>query len=74
MKSKLLNLIIFILSMISLIISIKLFWNIGIYVDEYNTNPNIITSGDFWTYMAWLQLGFNSLICILSGITLFKDE
>ncbi|MEN2590302.1 hypothetical protein, partial [Acinetobacter baumannii] len=33
MKSKLLNLIIFILSMISLIISIKLFWSMGIYLD-----------------------------------------
>lgn len=65
MKSKLLNLIIFILSMISLIISIKLFWSMGIYLDEYNTNSSIITGGDFWTYMAWLQLGFNALICIL---------
>ncbi|NKF07288.1 hypothetical protein J1C67_11895 [Clostridium gasigenes] len=59
---------------ICLIISIKLFWNMGIFVDEHNTSPDIISGGDFWLYVDWLRLGFTSVICVLSGISLFSDN
>ncbi len=72
MNNKLLNMAIFVLSFICLIISVKLFWNMGIYVDEYNAAPSIVYGGDFWLYMDWLRLGFSAFICILSGINLFK--
>ncbi|MBB6713930.1 hypothetical protein [Clostridium gasigenes] len=74
MKGKGVNTVIFILSIICLIISIKLFWNMGIFVDEHNTSPDIISGGDFWLYMDWLRLGFTAVICVLSGISLFRDN
>lgn len=74
MKNKWVNTIIFLLSIISLIISLKLFWNMGIYADEYNTTPSIVCGGEFWLYMDWLRLGANALICILSGISLFRKK
>ncbi|MBU3109056.1 hypothetical protein [Clostridium gasigenes] len=74
MQGKGVNTVIFILSIICLIISIKLFWNMGIFVDEHNTSPDIISGGDFWLCMDWLRLGFTALICVLSGISLFREN
>lgn len=74
MKGKFLNISIFVLSIICLIISIKVFYNIGIYVDEFNTTPSIILGGEFWLYMSWIKLLFTALISILSGISLFNKN
>lgn len=73
-KSKFINGSIFMLSIVCLIISYKLFWNLGIYVDEFNTSPDVVLGGEFWLYMNWFKLGASALICILSGINLFKSE
>ena len=73
-KSKIINMGIFLLSIISLIISLKLFWNMGIYVDEFNTSADVVLGGNLWLYMDWLRLGFSALICILSGINLFAEK
>ena len=74
MKDKFFNMIIFILGIFSLIISLKLFWNLGIYVDEFNTSPSIVLGGDFWNVMNWIELFCLILIRILSGISLFKNQ
>ena len=75
MKGKFLSISIFVLSIICLIISTKLFWNIAIYSDEFNTSPDIILGGEFWLNMNWLMFGFITFICVLSGISLFiKNE
>lgn len=73
MKKKIGNFIVFVLSITALIISLKLFWNMGIYVDEYNTSPSIICGGDFWLYMDWLRLASLSIVSIISGIKLFRE-
>ena len=73
-KNKIINMSIFLLSLISLIISLKLFWNMGIYVDEFNTSPDVVLGGNLWLYMDWLRLGFSALICLLSGINLFAEK
>ena len=73
-KSKIINMSIFLLSLISLIISLKLLWNMGIYVDEFNTSPDVVLGGNLWLYMDWLRLGFSALICLLSGINLFAEK
>lgn len=73
-KSKFINGSIFVLSFISLIISCKLFWNLAIYVDEFNTSPDVVLGGEFWLYMNWFKIGVSVLICILSGINLFQSE
>ena len=46
----------------------------GILVDKHNTSLEIISGGDFWLYVDWLRLGFTSVICVLSGISLFSDN
>ena len=74
MKEKTLKISIFVLSFVCLIISLKLFWNLAIYVDEFNTSADVVLGGNLWLYMDWLRLGFSALICILSGINLFAEK
>lgn len=74
MKDKKRNLIIFLGCLLSLIISLKLFWNMGIYVDEMNTSPHVVCGGEFWLYMNWLRLLFLGIVTFLSGINLFIDN
>ena len=73
-RNKIINGAIFASSVVCLIISYKLFLNLGIYVDEYNTSPDVVLGGEFWLYMNWLKLGLSMLICVLSSINLFKAE
>ncbi|GAA0866035.1 hypothetical protein [Paraclostridium tenue] len=74
MKEKTLKISIFVLSFICLIISLKLFWNLAIYVDEFNTSPDVVLGGEFWLSMNWLRLFLSGGICFLSGISLFNDK
>lgn len=73
-ENKFINGSIFILSVISLIISCKLFWNLSIYADEFNTSPDVVLGGELWLYMNWFKLGISALIYILSGINLFNTD
>ena len=73
-SNKFINGSIFILSIICLIITCKLFWNLAIYVDEFNTFPDGVLGGELWLYMNWFKIGALALICILSGVNLFKSD
>lgn len=66
------NLVIFILSLISLVISMKLFWNMGVYADEYGSSPSLVCGGWFWLYMDWIRLGLLLILCIISGFKLIR--
>lgn len=72
-NSKFINGSIFVLSLICLIISCKLFLNLSIYADEFNTSPDVVLGGEFWLSMGWLRIGASALICFLSGINLFQS-
>ncbi|MTH08192.1 hypothetical protein GMA43_07445 [Turicibacter sanguinis] len=72
MNIKIITFIIFILSLICLITDMNLFYNLAIFVDEFNTSPDIVYGGDFWLLMNWVKLGLTALIILLSGISLFK--
>ncbi len=67
-----LNIVIFVLSFISLVISLKLFWNTAVYVDDFGASPTDVYGGDFWLYMAWLHLGLLAIITFISGMKLFS--
>ena len=58
----------------SLIVSIKLFYNLGIYVDEVNISPDVVLGGELWLIMNWLRLVASTLICLLSGINFIKNN
>ncbi|MEG0906921.1 MAG: hypothetical protein RSF87_11915 [Cellulosilyticaceae bacterium] len=51
MKSKISTIIIFISSLTTLLISMKLFWNMCLFVDEANISPSVVLGGDIWLYM-----------------------
>jgi len=74
MKKKSL-LILFVCSVAAFIISLKLFWNIAVYVDDFAVypyaSPQAVYGGVFWLYMAWVQPALLAVIMILSGIRLF---
>lgn len=67
---KTLNILIFAGSLLVLIISIKLFWNMGIFADEFNTSPDAVCGGEFWLYMDWLRLIVLLVVTVVSGINL----
>ena len=68
--SKLSRVILFVVSFLTFLISVKLFWNMGVYVDEAGTSPDKVCGGDFWLYMDWLRL---LLLLAISAIT-FKNR
>ena len=67
--SKLSRIVLFAVTFLTFIISVKLFWNMGVYVDEAGTSPYKVCGGDFWLYMDWLRL---LLLLTVSAIT-FKN-
>lgn len=70
---KILSIFVFSLSLLSLLISLKLFWNMGIFVDEYGLSPDIVNGGDFWLLMDWLRLLLLFLLCVISGVSIFRS-
>lgn len=74
MLARRMSVIVFVLSLISLLISVKLSWNLGIFVDEYNLSPDVVNGGMFWLIMDWLKLLLLVVLCIISGIGIFKNN
>lgn len=72
MKKKLPVMIIFISSVLALIISLRLFWNMGIYVDEHGTSPDVVLGGTLNLYLDWLRLLLLAVSSWVSGIKLFR--
>ena len=73
MKKNNLNGILFLLSLTATIISLALFYNAGIYLDESNANLDHITGGSFFTYMLWLKQFLLIAITMLLGSRLILD-
>lgn len=74
MKKKLFTLIIFVLSLLSLFVSIVLLINQNAFISDNNLTAAAIYGGTFWLQADRWRLAFISIIVILSGINLFKKE
>ena len=74
MRKRIFAITVFLLSLFSLLISLKLFYNLGVFVDEYGLSPNIVNGGDFWLAMNWLRLLLLVLLCVVSGISIFSGK
>lgn len=74
LKSKIPDIIIFVLSLASLIISLILFYNMGIFCDEFNTTPAALCGGEAELLADWGRLFFLALICLLSFINLIRKK
>jgi len=68
------NIAIFVLSLFSLVISLRIFWGIAEYSDEYGSSPVLVTGGWFWLYMAWILQGLLLVLCIISGFKLITHS
>lgn len=72
MNCRVINGIIFGLSLVSLMISMKLVYNMGVYVDEANSSLDVVLGGEFWLWMDWIRLAFIAVICLLSFVKLIR--
>ena len=71
-KKKIFDLIIFIISSLCLFISIKLFYNVGIFCDTFNTSPVTVNGGNLWLALDWARLFLLGGTCIISLINLAR--
>ena len=74
MKKKTGTCILFLCGLAALVISLKLLWNLGIYVDAHNTSPAAVFGGEFWNLMNWLRLFLLAGITLISGSRLFRKS
>lgn len=72
MKKKIIPAIVFVCSLVIFVISANLFYQMGIYVDEYNTTPSVVYGGEFWLMADWLRLALAGIMILLSGGLLLK--
>ena len=64
-EGRIVDTVLFLLTSMVLFISIGLFIQLGIYVDNYQIrgDMHLVTGGQFWTYMRWLE--FPILLCLI---------
>lgn len=74
MKVKVMSGINIVLQVVCLLISLKLFWNTAVFVDEYNLSPDIVLGGEGWLIMSWTVLGLLAAIIILTAITIIHKK
>lgn len=72
MKKKMPMFLLFVCSAVVLWISLHLFYNGALYVDEYGTSASAICGGDFWNYMDWARLALLGMMTVVSGIKLLQ--
>lgn len=72
MKKKIIPAIVFVCSLVIFVISANLSYQMGIYVDEYNTTPSVVYGGEFWLMADWLRLALAGIMTLLSGGLLLK--
>ena len=73
-QTKLLKLILFICCTVSFLISLKLFWDLGVFCDEFGTSPDELFGGEFGLFMVWLRMGLLFLATIGSALALLHNR
>ena len=68
---KTLTAIVLLLCAASLIISLVLFYHMGVFVDEAGCSPADVCGGEGWLLADWLRLALLALACLLCGVSLF---
>lgn len=64
--------IVFAISAICLWISMKLMWNMGVYVDEHNSTFIEICGGEMWMWCNWLRLLLLGVLVLFMFIYVIK--
>ena len=68
---KTLTVVILLLCAASLIISVGLFYHMGVFVDEAGCSPADVCGGEGWLLADWLRLALLALACLLCSVGLF---
>lgn len=63
------NIVVLILSMIILLSSIYLMYHMGVFVDEFNTSPDVVCGGSFGLALDWLRLLFSGVLSLIALIS-----
>ena len=71
-KVSIANLSIFLFSLASLIISMKVFYNQAIFVDEHDLGMGAIFGGDLWLYLIWIRFLLLAAACAISFFNILK--
>lgn len=74
MKKRAFRWLLFLLSMGTLLISMGLFWNMGIYIDIAGTTAADVCGGSLWLWLDWLRLLFLLVLTVMTGIQLWKED
>ena len=64
----------FLILLICLMITLRLFAIGGVVADEYNLSGATIYVGKSGLYMAWARLGLLAFGCFLSFLHIFEDD
>ena len=57
----------------SLIVSCVLMYNLGIYVDEAGTSPDIVCGGELWLSMDWIRLAVLALATVVCAVLFVRE-
>ena len=68
------NLIMFLLSLVALVISMGIFYNQGILVDESGIGAAALYGGGVWLLLNWLRLLLLAAVCAVSLPGIFKRK
>ena len=71
---KALTAIVLLLCAVSLIISLVLFYHMGVFADEAGCSPADVCGGEGWLLADWLRLALLALACLLCGVSLFAGR
>ena len=71
---KTLTAIVLLLCAASLIISLVLFYHMGVFADEAGCSPADVCGGEGWLLADWLRLALLALACLLCGVSLFAGR
>lgn len=53
-------------AVVILVTTVLMFWNLGVFVDEFNTSPAIVYGSDFGLRLVWLRLPLAGILCVFS--------
>ncbi len=45
-----------------------------VFVDEYNTSPDIVCGGEIWLFLNWIKLGLLFIISFILGKKVFYNK
>ena len=68
------KIIIFLILLVCLIITLRLFAVGGVVADEYNLGGATIYGGKSGLYRAWARMGLLAFGCFLSFLHIFEDD